>query len=107
VSMGKIALSRDGWPEREKPVSNAFDNQFQLPVLFYVAVGIAILFGPTWFEVLLAWLFVASRYVHSFIHVTSNNVVHRFSVFLIGLTLLCIFWLDLAIRLILTAVGAA
>src|SRR6187399_3253916 len=63
VRVGDIALSRAGWPDREKQVSNAFDNQFQLPVLFYVAVAIAILFGPSWFEVLLAWLFVASRYV--------------------------------------------
>lgn len=37
-----IAVNREGWPKREWQVSNAFDNQFQLPVLFYVAAALAL-----------------------------------------------------------------
>jgi hypothetical protein len=106
VRIGDIALSHEAWPDREKQISNAFDNQFQLPVLFYVGSFAALYFGPTWLEVLLVWLFVISRYVHAVIHVTDNHVIRRFWAYLVGLSVLCILWLDLAIRLILIAVGA-
>jgi hypothetical protein len=105
VRMKDIALSREPWPEREKQVSNAFDNQFQLPVLFYVAGFAALWFGPTLFEVALAALFVATRYAHAFVHVTSNHVVRRFQAYTAGLVLLCVFWADLLVRLILVATG--
>ena len=61
MPVAKVALSREPWPEHEKKVANAFDNQFQLPVLFYVAIGLTLYFGATWIEVVLAWLFVVSR----------------------------------------------
>lgn len=104
VRIDDIALERKGWPKREWQASNAFDNQFQLPVLFYVGAGLALYFGPTLFEVALVWLFVISRYLHAFVHITDNHVVRRFTAYFIGLVLLCAFWLDLVIRL-LFAVG--
>ncbi|KQU99572.1 MAPEG family protein [Devosia sp. Root105] len=102
VRIDDIALERKAWPKREWQASNAFDNQFQLPVLFYVGAGLALYFGPTPFEIVLAWLFVASRYVHAFVHITDNHVVRRFAAYLVGLLLLCVFWLDLVARLLLT-----
>ena len=101
VRIDDIALERKGWPKREWQASNAFDNQFQLPVLFYVGAGLALYFGATLFELGLAWLFVASRYVHAFVHVTDNHVIRRFAAYFVGLALLCVFWLDLAVRLVL------
>lgn len=105
VPIKDIALSREPWPERARQVSNAFDNQFQLPVLFYVGGFAAIWFGATLFEVVLAVLFVTSRYVHAFIHVTSNHVVRRFQAYVAGLVLLCLFLADLLVRLLLLATG--
>ena len=96
-----IALSRDPWPEQEKRVSNAFDNQFQLPVLFYVASGLGLYFGASWVEVVIAWLFVAARVVHALVFATSNNVVQRFSAYTVCFAALVVFWIDLAIRLVL------
>jgi hypothetical protein len=107
VRIEDIALSHDGWPKRERQASNAFNNQFQLPVLFYVACLVAIGFGATLFEVLLALAFVVSRYVHAYIHVTSNDVVRRFSAYVAGLVVLCLFWADLLVRLLLAAFGAS
>lgn len=106
VRIDDVALDHDRWPKRERQASNAFDNQFQLPVLFYVACLVAIGFGASLLEVALALAFVASRYVHAFIHVTTNNVVRRFWAYFIGLALLCLFWLDLLVRLIFLAFGA-
>ena len=101
VRIDDIALDRQGWPKREWQASNAFDNQFQLPVLFYVGAGLALYFGPTLIEVGLAWLFVITRYVHAFVHITDNHVVRRFAAYFAGLALLCVFWLDLIVRLFL------
>lgn len=101
VRIDDIALERKGWPKREWQASNAFDNQFQLPMLFYVGAGLALYFGPTLLEIVLAWLFVVSRYVHALVHVTDNHVVRRFAAYFVGLLLLCMFWLDLVVRLVL------
>jgi len=101
VRIEDIAVDRNGWPKRERQASNAFDNQFQLPVLFYAAALLALYFGPVLIEVVLAWLFVASRYVHAHVHITDNHVVRRFTAYFVGLLLLCLFWLDLVVRLFL------
>jgi hypothetical protein len=105
VSIRAIALSHEPWPEQEKKVSNAFDNQFQLPVLFYVACGFSIAMQAGLLDVILAWAFVISRYVHAGIFVTSNHVVHRFTAYTIGYGVLCLFWLLLGFRML--AVGLA
>lgn len=105
VRVGDIALSREPWPEQEKKVSNAFDNQFQLPVLFYVACGFSILMNAGVVDVVLAWAFVVSRYVHAAIFVTSNDVVRRFFAYSAGYAILCAFWLLLLVRFV--AVGIA
>ena len=101
VRVDDIALDRNAWPARERQASNAFDNQFQLPVLFCVGALLALYFGPTIFEVLLAWLFVVTRYVHAYVHVTDNHVVRRFAAYFAGLVILCVLWLDLVVRLFL------
>jgi hypothetical protein len=103
VKIREIALERGGWPEREKKVSNAFDNQFQLPVLFYLFAGLALWLGPSWFEALLAVLFVVLRYVHAFIHATSNHVIRRFWTYTAGLAVLSVLLLDLVVRVLLAA----
>lgn len=103
VKIRDMALSREPWPEREKKVSNAFDNQFQLPVLFYVACTVAVFLGPTWFDLLLAWAFVVTRYIHAAIHVTSNNVIQRFWAYVAGLAILTLFWLVLIVQLVVVS----
>lgn len=98
-----IAVERDAYPLRARLLSNSFDNQFQLPVLFYVAALLALWSGGNgWVEVSLAWLFVALRYLHAAIHVTSNRLEQRFALYTTGLAVLAIFWLWLLLRLLLT-----
>ena len=103
VNIRDIALSREPWPEREKKVSNAFDNQFQLPTLFYVACIVSVFVGPTWFDLVLAWAFVLTRYLHAAIHVTDNNVIRRFWAYAAGLAVLTLFWLALLVQLIVVS----
>ena len=103
IAAGDIAVDRDAYPLQARLLSNSFDNQFQLPVLFYVAVLLALWNGGAgWVEAVLAWLFVALRYVHAAVHVTVNRVDQRFAVFAAGLVVLALLWVWLVLRLILS-----
>ena len=87
-------LNRGGkLPDYLAKVSNNFDNLLALPLLFYVlAIMLFVTEKVEVSQIVLAWLFVASRYVHSYIHTTSNHVKHRMRAFLPGVALLIIMW---------------
>jgi len=88
-------------PDEPRAFSRHLTNLFELPILFYVACIVA--YASVQVDlllVLLAWLFVVSRYVHSYIHLTSNIVIYRFRVYGIGLALLVLMWLTLTIHLV-------
>ena len=104
IKVADIAVERTAYPLKARLLSNSFDNQFQLPVLFYVAALLTLFAAATgWVEVVLAWVFVALRYGHAFIHVTSNHVYHRFMVYTAGLAVLALLWLWLVLRLVVLA----
>ena len=70
-----------------------FRNLFELPVLFYAGVLLAIQSGAGGAWLLgLAWAFVALRYLHSFIHCSYNRVMDRFKAYLLGGLALWAFW---------------
>ena len=102
IRMADVAVDRAAYPLKARLLSNSFDNQFQLPVLFYLGTILTLQIGAVgWIEVLLGWLFVASRYIHAGIHVTTNNLPKRFVVYCTGLVVLALFWLWLLIRILL------
>ena len=78
--------------ENVQPADN-FKNLFEVPVLFYglVAVALAVGFVPGWL-VVGAWLFVALRVLHSLVHCTYNKVYHRLAVFMAAFGLLVGMW---------------
>lgn len=79
-------------------------NLFEIPNLFYAAVIILYVTGlSNGLYLALAWAFVLSRYVHSFIHITYNRVVHRFTVYFIGTLLLWLIWAMLGAELVMKA----
>ena len=88
-------------PDELRALRRHFANLFELPILFYVACIVAyVSVQVDIFLVLLAWLFVVSRYVHSYIHLTCNIVICRFRVYGIGLAVLVLMWLTLTIHLV-------
>jgi hypothetical protein len=102
VNPRDIALREPRWGERETKVANAFQNQLELPVLFYVLTILAwITKQADLLFVLLAWVFVVLRLLHTAIHVTSNNVTRRFAVFLAGAIVLAIMWTIFVVRILL------
>src|SRR3984893_3517608 len=75
VRPSDIALREPGWSPRATKVANAFHNQLELPVLFYVLTILAwIPRHADYLFVVMAWIFVLSRFVHAYIHCTSNRV---------------------------------
>lgn len=82
-------------PDSES-ASNNYSNLFESPLLFYVAILLTlILMVQDSILVALAWTYVASRYVHSLVHVTYNRVMHRFSVFIFSCFVLLAMWVRL------------
>jgi hypothetical protein len=97
-----IALSaqKDAGLQDTRGADN-FNNQFQLPVLFYVAVLVAHATGQgSGLFVQLAWAFVGLRLVHALIQWTYNRVVHRFTAYALGALVLWTMWALLAIGLL-------
>ena len=104
VRIGEVALGQRVWPQRVQQVSNAYQNQLEIPLLFYVLVVLAILTRKADLAfVALSWAFVASRTVHALIHTTSNRIQHRFMAFLVGVLLLMLMWIIFAARVLFGA----
>ena len=81
--------------------SDNFKNLFEVPVLFYALCAVLILaqhVSP--FFVIGAWLYVALRTIHSFIHLTYNRVTHRFAVYVLSTVILFMLWGVLGVQVL-------
>ncbi len=84
-------------PEDVAKGTNAYANLFEIPVLFYAVAILAIVQSyETNMMVMLAWIYVACRAVHAFIHLTYNNVMHRLFAFVAGNMCVIAMWVLLA-----------
>ncbi|MFN4143331.1 MAPEG family protein [Aestuariivirga sp.] len=99
VKVKDIALDSSRWPDDVRKLSNNFDNQFQVPVLFYAILPLLLVTGlADTISVVLAWVFVASRIVHSLVHTGGNVVTRRFQVFLFGFVAIGLMWAWFGLR---------
>jgi len=88
------------WNVESQKIAASFANQFELPVLFYVAAAFALItrMVDTWM-LALASLFVILRIVHAAIHVGPNVVAWRSTVFALGAATVVTMWLLLVVRI--------
>ncbi len=87
-------------PEHLRVISRHVINLYEMPTLFYVAGILILQTGQTGVLTLsLAWAYVGLRYIHSYIHLSSNKVLHRFRVFVLSCFVLIALWLVLIGRL--------
>lgn len=106
VKMGDIALGERNWPKRVLQIQNAFHNQFEVPVLFYVLVALSLVTRKAdMLFVVMSWMFVASRLVHASIHTTSNKVIRRFQAFTVGVMILAAMWVIFGLRVFFAEAG--
>ena len=69
-------------------------NQFELPIFFYFLISIILVFDKvSQLDLILAWIFVVSRYLHCYIRLSSNYVLNRAKVFLLGMLVLIAWWI--------------
>lgn len=103
VRESDIALGQKAWPQRTQQIANSFDNQFQLPVLFYVLTILSIVtHHADLVFVVLAWIFVLSRIAHAYVHTTSNRVLVRGGIYGVGAFTLAIAWVIFIVRILLS-----
>lgn len=88
-----LMTGQDQWPVLIQKLGRSFHNQLEVPVLFYLWVVMVLVTGVESSNLLyMAWAYVFLRYIHAFIHIVYNNVLHRFTVFLISCLLLLTMW---------------
>lgn len=95
---------RPTWLGRAGTISNAFHNQLEMPMLFFVVAILAILTGSADYPMTaLAWVYVILRIVHAAIHTTYNKIPHRFLVYILSNLVLLAMWVKLAIHVFTAA----
>jgi len=102
VSIKFYRLFNEGaQPARLQLISRHVQNHFEVPPLFYIVVLFIFVSGTvTPWQVTLAWLYVLSRCVHSYIHLGTNNVSQRFFVFGASGLILVALWVSLLLSLV-------
>lgn len=91
----KAAMDNEAWSKPVVLTSKNLANQFQLPVIFYVlCVILASIDKVAAIPLIVAWVFVVTRYIHAYVHVSTNYVPVRMRAFLVGaLALIILFTL--------------
>jgi hypothetical protein len=91
----------------DSPASN-LANLFEMPVLFFALVPLLLIFRHAdHIQVGLAWLFVALRALHSFIHVTEGRALLRFRAYLASCIILSAMWVGFAIDMATVSIELA
>lgn len=97
-----IALGQPNWPVRATQVGNCYRNQFELPVLFYALIALALpLRHADLFIVLMSWMFVVTRFAHAGVFITSNDLGRRSTVWIAGVLVLLVMWIYFAVKILL------
>ena len=93
-------MDAEKYPDAVIKTSRNFNNQFEVPVLFYaaclayLATNISSPLG-----VIFAWLFVGCRIAHAFIHITYNHLLHRVIAFWLSVFMVLGLWIILLLSL--------
>jgi hypothetical protein len=101
-----LAKAQDYWVPAIEPAPSAtaarsLINQFELPVLFFLAcILIYVAAGVNHVVLAVAWLFVFSRFAHAYVHVTSNRLKLRQRLFATGFVFNFVLWLLFAVHIV-------
>jgi hypothetical protein len=88
-------------PEPLRIVARHYANLFEMPVLFYAGVILVYVTQQvSGWMVGLAWAYLALRCAHSFVHLTSNHLIARFSLYFGSAFVLALLWGTLLVRLV-------
>lgn len=89
-------------PMKLRIASRHVINLYEAPVLFYTISIIAFVTQVSGFVIVaLAWAFVVLRYLHSYVHLTSNKVLLRFRLFAASQAILVAIWIMVFVGMLL------
>jgi hypothetical protein len=95
-----IALNNKAWPADIVKLGNNFDNQFDVPMMWYGCCALLLATGLADIAaVVLSWTFIGFRIAHSLVHTGSNNVPLRMRLFLASFAALALMWAWFGLRL--------
>ncbi|SEG79734.1 MAPEG family protein [Bosea lathyri] len=101
VRLSDIAVSTERYPEPARLAAANFSNQFETPVIFFALIMLAMHVAAVgYIMAALAWAFVATRVVHTLIHVGSNNLKLRGSVYAVGVVILFCMWVGVVVTVL-------
>ena len=93
ASAFRLGESKDV-PADVSVVNRNYMNLLEMPVLFYVACLSIYVTHKVYPRVMvLAWIYVGLRLVHSLIHLTTNRITHRLLVFALSNFVLLAIWI--------------
>ena len=88
-------------PASARWAANNYNHLHESPTIFYALMFTIFLMDKvTPLALYCAWAFVVIRIIHSIVHITSNKVIVRFSLFLLSMIALIIIALSTAAKLI-------
>jgi hypothetical protein len=93
--IGRRADGGNPWAHVEPRVSANLSNQFEWPVLFYIACVLHVMSDAAAAPLLLAWTFVVGRVLHSLVQILTRNIRLRGLVFTINFVAVLGLWLHL------------
>lgn len=101
IEFQSLGTSESGAGKLENvAAADNFRNLTEAPLLFYVVcICLFVTHNVSFLQVVLAWVYVSLRVVHSVIHVSYNKVVHRWIVYVLSCICLFMMWLNFAISL--------
>lgn len=90
--IGRRPDGSNPWAKVEPRISANLSNQFEWPLFFYAACVILLQSDASRFSLVLAWVFVAGRVLHSLVQVLSTNIRLRGVVFTINFVAVLGLW---------------
>ena len=90
--IGRRPDGSNPWARIEPRISANLSNQFEWPLLFYAACLILLQSGSSRFSLLLAWIFLVGRVLHSLVQILTTNIRLRGLVFTINFVAVIGLW---------------
>lgn len=96
-----VNVSTERYPVPARLASANFSNQFETPVIYFALIMLAMEVGASGYAMaVLAWLYVASRVIHTLIHIGPNKLPVRGAVYGIGIVALLGMWIGVLLAVL-------
>ncbi|MBF6025331.1 MAPEG family protein [Lysobacter niastensis] len=96
--IGRRSDGSNPWARFEPRISANLSNQFEWPLLFYAACLVLLQSGTSQLSLVLAWIFVLGRVLHSLVQILTSNVRLRGVVFTVNFLAVLGLWAIVALH---------